>query len=427
MVKKATDLEPGFKMTELGPLPEEWEVVTVKDAGKVVTGKTPPTRQKKYWNGTIPFITPAELEGRAVRIVPRTITEDGLKVSKPLPEGTILVSCIGYVGKVGVVASTEAVTNQQINAIIPNNDKVYNWYLAYLFTYSAERLKELAVKTTVPILNKSNFESVEISLPPLLEQQAIAHVLQTVQRAREATEAVIEATKKLKNSLMRHLFTYGPVHLEESANVPLKETEIGLIPEDWEVVRIKDIGEIITGKTPSTKEKKYWGGAIPFITPSELQGAIVRMVLRTVTEEGLSILKPLPRGTVLVSCIGYIGKVGVVGSHVAVTNQQINAVVPDANLADNWFLTYLFVYYSKDLKERASLTTVPILSKSNFESTLIPLPPLPEQKVIAQILQTIDHKIQTEQARKGALDDLFKTLLHNLMTGKIRVIGLDIN
>jgi len=106
------------------------------------------------------------------------------------------------------------------------------------------------------------------------------------------------------------------------------------------VVRLGEV-KIITGKKPPTKNPEYWeGGNIPFITPVDLHGRPVRVAARTITEKRLSRAKPLPRGTILVNCIGYIGKVDMVDTEIAVTNQQINEVIPDKQKFDHWFLLY---------------------------------------------------------------------------------------
>nr|BCX01829.1 MAG: hypothetical protein KatS3mg041_1875 [Bacteroidota bacterium] len=242
-----------------------------------------------------------------------------------------------------------------------------------------------------------------------------------MQRAKEATEQVIAAARELKKSLMRHLFTYGPVPVDQADAVEMQDTEIGPLPAHWRVVRLGEVGKIITGKTPPTSKPEYWNGPIPFITPVDLNGTPISRASRAISREGLHKAKPLPRGAVLVSCIGYIGKTGIVDTEVATTNQQINAIIADADMAYELYLLYLLTHMAPQLEGRARMTTVPILSKSGLSVVPIPLPPLDEQREIARLLQAVDEKIRAEEGRKAALEALFKTLLHDLMTARRRL------
>ncbi len=414
-------LPAGYRLTELGPLPEEWRVVRLGEAGKIVTGKTPPTSNDEYWDGTIPFITPVDLEGEPIVRASRTISKKGLTKTKPLTRSSVLVSCIGYIGKTGLIDADLAATNQQINAIIPHEEIASSFYLLYLLTYLAPNLAARARMTTLPILSKSGLSAFPIPLPPLAEQRAIAHVLRTVQEAKEATARVIAGARELKKSLMRHLFTYGPVPADRTDQVPMQETELGPVPAHWRVVRLGEVGEIVTGKTPPTSNDEYWDGTIPFITPVDLDGRPIVCASRTISKKGLTKTKSLPRNSVLVSCIGYIGKTGLVDIDLATTNQQINAIIPHKEIASSLYLLYVLTYLAPNLAARARMTTVPILSKSGLSAFLIPLPPLPEQQEIARILQAVDEKIRAEEARQAALEGLFRSLLHHLMRAKIRL------
>ena len=293
-----------FKHTEIGPVPSDWEVVPLQAIGKIITGKTPPTKDKSYWNGPIPFITPIDLQGGPIRRTARTITKAGLKVSKALPKGTVVVSCIGYIGKVGVIDSPVAVTNQQINAVIVNNTIGDNWYLAYTLMHLEPILNSRARVTTVPILNKSNFQRILIPLPPLPEQRAIAYVLRTVQRAKEATERVIAALKELKKSLMRHFFTYGPVPLDAADQVALQDTPIGPFPAHWRLIKLGEVAE--------KPQYGYTSSAVhdpvgpKFLRITDIQNDRVQWasVPYCVIEDGLLHKYRLRRGDILFARIG---------------------------------------------------------------------------------------------------------------------------
>ena len=416
-------LPEGYKMTELGPLPKEWKVVKLGEVLYEVPLKMRAIRVKPEEKYTR-IATKLYGKGLILKdvVFGKTISS---RVLYSLQAGDFIFSKINIrKGAYGVVedAFAGAVVSTEHPILNADKSKLCLDYLSYFlmrpeaWEYFKIHAKGFSGKERVKV---REFLSVSIPLPPLPEQRAIAGVLRAVQQAKEATERVIAAAQELKKSLMRHLFTYGPVPVDQTDQVPLQETEIGPIPKHWQVVKLGEVGRVITGKTPPTSIPSYWNGSIPFITPVDLQGNAIRTAQRSITEAGLKFAKPLPKGTVVVSCIGYIGKVGVIDNDVAVTNQQINAVIP--SVIHNWFLAYALLHEVDLLKSRARVTTVPILHKSNFERIPIPLPPLSEQQEIARILRAADEKIRAEEARKEALEALFKALLHDLMTARRRL------
>lgn len=120
-------------------------------------------------------------------------------------------------------------------------------------------------------VNIPNLQNLKVPVPPLPEQRAIAQVLRTVQRAKEATEKVLAATKQLKQSLLRHLFTYGPVPFDQADQVELKETEIGPMPGHWEVGPLKSISRLASGGTPSKQRPDFWRGSIAWVSPKDMK------------------------------------------------------------------------------------------------------------------------------------------------------------
>jgi type I restriction enzyme S subunit len=243
---------------------------------------------------------------------------------------------------------------------------------------------------------------ISIPLPPLPEQRAIAHVLRTVQRAKEATERVIAALRELKKSLMSYLFTYGPVPVTERERVPLQETEIGPIPDHWRVVKFD---QAITRATrvPKVKQSDYQPiGLVPIIDQG--QSFIAGYTDKSPYKDNLPVIV-FGDHTRVLKFVDFPFVAGADGTQV---------LIPNRTLFDP-----LFVYYA--------LSTIDIPSRgynrhfSLLRESSLPLPPLDEQREIARMLQAVDAKIAAEQTRRAALEDLFKTLLHELMSGRRRV------
>ena len=167
---------------------------------------------------------------------------------------------------------------------------------------------------------------------------------------------------------------------------------------EWKTIKVGDIGQIITGKTPKTSNGSYYGGEIPFLTPSDdMSVKYVRNTKKNITEEGRISVKnaTLPPNTVCVSCIGSdLGKV-VITTEMTVTNQQINSIVIDEDNYDIDYIYYSMVELGKILNFHSKTSTaVPIVNKSSFSQYELKCPPLDIQKKIGEVLSSIDSKIE---------------------------------
>ncbi len=253
-----------------------------------------------------------------------------------------------------------------------------------------------------------------VLLPPLSEQRRIAEILSSVDDAIAATQAVIDQTRTVKQGVLKRLLTKGIGHTR------FKQTEIGEIPEEWEVKTLGEVGRIITGKTPSTKDPSLWGGEIPFVTPSDLNESVYcGAVGRTLTELGRKTGKVIPAGGVLVTCIASIGKMAI-SERDCLTNQQINAIIPNSQVCSE-FLYYAILQRLDVLKNLSGTTAVPIINKSVFSEFPVALPRPPEQSQISGALSGIDCKLVASEAEISQLQALKLALMSDLLTGRTRV------
>jgi type I restriction enzyme S subunit len=272
-----------------------------------------------------------------------------------------------------------------------------------------------------PRTSWASLREFKLHLPPLPEQRKIASVLGVVQRAIEQQERLIALTTELKKALLHQLFT------QSLRGEPQKQTEIGPVPESWEVLSVGQTGKVVTGCTPSTKRPEFYGGNYKLISPADLDsGKYIRSVHKKLTKEGFKECRGLPIDAVLVGCIGNIGKIGMTADVKSATNQQINAIVC-SDAFNPHFIYYCLQFHRPRLERVASKVTIPILNKSNFESFKVAAPQKPIQDEIASALAVLDTKLELHAANLTALTDLFRTLLHQLMTAQIRVHNLDLD
>jgi type I restriction enzyme S subunit len=427
MIETSSQIPSSFKLTKIGLLPDDWEVVKLKDiAQKMKAGGTPRRKEKKYWNGEIPFVLIKDMTscGLYLSKTEENITKVGLENSSAwvVPSNSLLLSMYATIGET-VINMIPLATNQAILAIIPkpNFDIVFG---AYMIKFHTNRLMMQNVQSTQKNVNKGIVQNFEIPLPPLSEQKKIAFVLSTIQKANEKTEAVIHATKELKKSLMKYLFTYGPVPVDEAENVVLKETEVGLIPEKWEVVRLGKASNIIMGQSPPGESYNNDGLGVPLINGPAEFGEKFPKILKWTSNP----TKICEKGDILFCVRGNTtGRLNFSDSEYCI-GRGVAAICGKDKCSET---SYLFCFLEKEAQNILILatsggSTFPNITKTQINNLPIPLPSHPNQQRIVSILSLIDKKIQTEQAKKEALEQLFKTMLHDLMTGKIRVTHLEV-
>ncbi len=217
---------------------------------------------------------------------------------------------------------------------------------------------------------------------------------------------------RLRNDCINSAQSLIPALFQEMFGDTIKNTN------KYEKYRIKDLGTVITGTTPSSKKENMFGGKIPFIAPGDLE-LDTGQCNRYVTEEGAKNSRKVRSGATLVCCIGAtIGKVDrtIIDS---CFNQQINAIDWDNEKIDDIFGMYLFRQIAPLIREKSSHTTLPILNKSNFENIQIVKPEMRQQKIFAQKVIEIEEYIQEQQKELKNAENMFQSLLHYAFTGEL--------
>lgn len=411
MTLKSNKIPVGYKDSPLGIIPQEWEVKPLCYFGEIYSGGTPDTEVSEYWNGDIAWCTPSDITKLETKYIDKTevrITEKGLKESSAtlLPPRSIVVCTRATIGN-AAICRIEISTNQGFKNIIPN-DKINPEWLYYIIVFSQSRLIRLGCGSTFLEVSKKDFSRFKIPHPPLAEQEKIAEILSTWDKAIEKQTQLIQKLELRKKGLMQQLLT-GKKRLPSFTG-------------EWKKVKLGEIADIVGGGTPNTDINNYWNGTIPWFTPTEIgTEKYVANSKRYITQEGLnnSSARLLPVGTILFTSRATIGLKAILISE-ATTNQGFQSfIVNKTNSIE--YVYYLLDIINDRIQQKASGSTFSEISSSSIRKISFNIPSLQEQTAIANILSSCDEEIRLAQDKLVAMREQKKGLMQVLLTGKKRV------
>ncbi|MGJ0299289.1 restriction endonuclease subunit S [Aliarcobacter cryaerophilus] len=397
----------------MSKLPKGWELVQFDKVCDIRDGTHD---SPKYIESGIPFITSKHLTDNGIDFTETNYIskENHIEFSKrsKVDNGDILFGMIGTIGK-PIIVNTDfefsikniALLKLSCNELL-SNIYVLNLLKSNIITKQFSKLSNGGVQSFIAL---GMIRKLKIPLPPLEEQKKIADILSIVDKKIAFVEENINATEELKKGLMQKLLTEGIGHTD------FKDSELGRIPESWEVVQQSDVATFYNGRAYKLSEWEESG--TPVIRLQNLTG--------TGTDYYYSTLQ-LPEhqycenGDLLYMWSATFGPVWWKGER-AIYHYHIWKITTEENKLDRIFLFYLLDQITIRMKKQSHGSTMIHVTKGGMEKLKIQLPPLEEQKQIAEILSTVDNKLENLKEKKLFFEELKKGLMQKLLTGEVRV------
>ena len=429
-----TDMTSNVQQTEIGEFPSTWDIARVDSAFSIQQGKQV-SRRNREGDNQRPFLRTRNVFWNRLhlsKLDQMNFTEKE-EARLELRPGDLLTCEGGDVGRTALWKGEvqRCYYQNHLHRLCSNKGRADPQFSVYWFWYAFNVAKLYFGRgnvTTIPNLSRSRLAELPMALPPLPEQKKIAHILSTVQRAIEAQERINQNTNELKKALMHKLFTEG------LRNEPQKQTEIGLVPESWAVVELEAKAESFQYGTSVKCGCAKEGKAILRI-PNVVGGRV--------DTSDLKFGKPKPHEIDKLRLKS--GDLLFVRTNGAKENAGRCSKF-DGELIDCYFASYLIrvrlnlAVLNPDFLNEYSRTEVGAsllsgrairtadgkfnINSGTLKKMLVPVPQIDEQKELAETLALIDSKSISAEKTKKHLQSLFRTLLQELMTAKLRVSNL---
>lgn len=396
--------------------PGDWDLVKLKDIGEIITGNTPSTENEKYWGKDYIWITPTDIDDRIIMdSSERNLSEEGFRVARQLPAGTVLVTCIASIGK-NCILKKEGSCNQQINAIVPYNN-YHNYYVYYLMEYSKDVLENLAGITATKILNKKTFENIQVSVPGFDEQKSIALVLTNFDEYINEIENLIYKKEAIRDGALEDLY---------SGNRRIRGFN-----GEWKKIKI---GDFLEFKNGLNKNKEFFGSGTPIINYMDVYKN------RSMTKEMINgkvtlSLEEIKRYEVKKNDV-FFTRTSEIPEEVGISSVLLEDIEncvfsgfilrgrPKNELITPEYSKYCFSIKSvreKIIKNCTFTTRALTNGKQLSEIELLVPVDLKEQNQIAEIITTMDEEIKMLELEKNKIKDMKKGAMDDLLTGRIRL------
>lgn len=376
---------------------KDWEVYSIKDLGKIVTGSTPSTKNElNYSSNDYSFVKPSDISQSQISYIDETecyVSEYAFQNSRILPPGAVLVTCIGIIGKVGIIVN-DCICNQQINAIIPNK-KVNNKFLAYSIFSKKEMLSLIANAPVVPIINKNDFSNIKLSIPPLQTQHQIVEELDCLTSIIEKQKKQLEELDNLAQAIFYDMFG-DPIENEKG----------------WKVKKLGDLCISDLGKT--LNKSKDTGNSLPYLCSINIQWNYIDLSIKkeALFEENDIKKYSVRKGDLLVCEGGDIGRAAIWKEDYSMLYQNaLHRIRFDKNIIAIYVLYFLWRLKQKGILDTryAKGVTIKHLVKSSLLSINILVPPLSLQQQFASKIEAIEKQKELIKKSIKETEDLFNS------------------
>jgi len=422
----------------MNQLPEGWVVEPFSEVAQYAAGRTPARANDVYWkqgSDQVPWVAISDMTEygtitKTSETISGTAFQDVFR-GQVVPAGTLLMSFKLTIGRIATLG-VPACHNEAIISIYPRNgvDQRYLGYFLSQVDYSEHQDRQVKGNT----LNQSKINRIPISLPPTKEQRSIADVLDQCREGIQTEFLAEKTTQELKQATMRELFTRG---LRGEAQ---KETEIGLIPESWGVSKLnsglvefqggfafKSKDTVKRSKTQLIRMANLYNHKFDLTrSPVYYPDTFIEKFERYILHSGDLIISLT--GTMGKEDYGYTVKIPDNCEVNLLLNQRVARISPNEKEVIKDFILHYFQF--KDFLQRvfatAKGTKQANLSTHVMGEIPIPIPNMNEQVQIATILNAIDNKIVLHKQKRAVIEELFKALLHKLMSGETRVSELNL-
>lgn len=402
-------VKPGYKQTEIGVIPEDWEIKYLSDFGKIQSGGTPSTTMAEYWGGNIAWCTPSDITStptKYINVTERTITEAGLNNSAAtvMPEGSILLCTRATIGELKI-NSIPMATNQGFKNIIVNNSGNAE-FLYYLLQTKKSRMLDLAIGSTFLEISKTALSKILLQIPMRDEQNKIADALSDMDNLVVVLEKQIAKKKAIKQGAMQELLT-GKRRLPGFAG-------------EWKICRLDEIADFPTATISTDQfDNRFYVGTdnmiaykgdvkyneLPLIYPKVRQYQTEDIIL--------SNIRP------------YLQKIWYATRNGGCSNDVLVIRKKDGHAVEPKFLYYQLSRdgFYDEIMANAVGTKMPRGDKAIVKSYRINMPSdTAEQKAIASILSDADAEIKAMEEKLEKYRQVKQGMMQQLLTGKIRLV-----